>query len=521
MYSGKIFLETNTIWFFSFINDKQKYIPLQSFNLDESLISTALASPLSAKQAAIATYPPTTAPIEINYKLCNSDTYSVLKIEEDHIDRHTAVRTAATQTGADSSHSNSKKGSNLSIWTSDESILKSSNYTVDEDNKSSSSSACEEAAGVLSSGKSGNSLDSTDVDHDNVESGIGTATPPKDQDHLWRHRKPLILSGFAKQSWSRTDNVQTQTSPSLTDRHATPFYFKTQSQQDDPDLLEVLSQCGDLAENYDSGDIDDEEEVTIDQMMAAKNKSMDCSFGTTDSSCSTKSLLDEEVVMRNNNNHINHNNNNSTNNLSDSSLPSIFRQRLPSSPVQYSSASSTTTNSKYLRSKPRDKHGETDPLVRREAFGSFDRRPFGLQIGNEPYANIGELPSPSSASLHSGGHEPMAMQDQLTTKSNSAPILLKKEKHRRDDFGSPTMVGYFLNYEIFFGVTCFVLSIYRTFDIRDHKATDIWLVSYVAFYLVTILFMFCFIIIFVFFYVMYMYSKSMQHKMCLEYDLKN
>lgn len=372
----------------------------------------------------------------------------MLKIDEDHFDRHIAMRSAATQTGADSSsHSNSKKGSTLSIWTSDESILKSSNYTVDEDNKSSSSSACEEAAGVLSSGKSGNSLDSTDVDHDNVESGIGTATPPKDQDHLWRHRKPLILSGFAKQSWSRTDSVQTQTSPTFGERHTTPFYSKTPSQQDDPDLLEVLSLCGDLAENYDSGDIDDDEEVSIDQMMAAKNKSLDCSFGTTDSSCSTKSLLDEDVVLRNNNNHINHtnNNNSSSNNLSDSSLPSIFRQRIASSPVQYSSASSTTTNSKYLRTKPRSnatgKHCDADPLVRREAFGSFDRRPFGLHIGHEPYANIGELPSPSSASLHSGGHEPVAMPEQLTTKSNSAPILLKKEKHRRDDFGGQTMVS--------------------------------------------------------------------------------
>lgn len=425
----------------------QKYIPLQSFNLDESLINTSLTtSPQTSKQPArLASFPLPTAPIEINYKLCNSDTYSVLKIEEDHFDRHIAMRSAATQTGIDSSRSNSKKGSTLSIWTSDESILKSSNYTVDEDNKSSSSSACEEAAGVLSSGKSGNSLDSTDVDHDNVESGIGTATPPKDQDHLWRHRKPLILSGFAKQSWSRTENVQTQTSPSITsDRHAASFTFKTQIQLEDPDLLEVLSLCGDLAENYDSGDIDEDEEVTIDQMMAAKNKSLDCSFGTTDSSCSTKSLLDDDVVLRNNNNHINHNNNNSTNNLSDSSLPSIFRQRIASSPVQYSSASSTTTNSKYLRGKPKSSFTgnriETD-LVRREAFGSFDRRPFGLHIGHEPYANIGELPSPSSASLHSGGHEPVAMPEQLTTKSNSAPILLKKEKHRRDDFGGQKLVS--------------------------------------------------------------------------------
>lgn len=50
--------------------------------------------------------------------------------------------------------------------------------TTDEDNKSTSSSACEDGSAVLSSGKSGNSLDSSEME--NIESGIGTASPPKD-----------------------------------------------------------------------------------------------------------------------------------------------------------------------------------------------------------------------------------------------------------------------------------------------------------------------------------------------------
>jgi len=34
---------------------------------------------------------------------------------------------------------------------------------------------------MLSSGKSGNSLNSSELENDNIESGIGTATPPKEQ----------------------------------------------------------------------------------------------------------------------------------------------------------------------------------------------------------------------------------------------------------------------------------------------------------------------------------------------------
>lgn len=84
------------------------------------------------------------------------DNFPVLKIEEDLDDLSMAnCKSAATQTALN--HEASKKGSTSTIWTSEESILRSAD-TVDEDNKSTSSSACEETGGVMSSGKSGEFL---------------------------------------------------------------------------------------------------------------------------------------------------------------------------------------------------------------------------------------------------------------------------------------------------------------------------------------------------------------------------
>ena len=105
----------------------------------------------------------------------------MLKIEEDldGLEISECKQTSTSTQTSPVSEAN-KKGSTSTIWTSEESILRSGG-TVDEDNKSTSSSACEEANGALSSGKSGNSLDSSGLDNDNTESGIGTATPPKDQ----------------------------------------------------------------------------------------------------------------------------------------------------------------------------------------------------------------------------------------------------------------------------------------------------------------------------------------------------
>lgn len=364
-------------------------------------------------------------PDGIRFTLPNTDDHEdfpILKIEEDSfgkcdIRNGGVFRTAATQTspihhGATNNATEAnKKGSTLTIWTSDESIIRSA-YTVDEDNKSSSSSACEEASGVLSSGKSGNSLDSSGLDNDNTESGIGTATPPKDLELTWRgHRKPsqpVQLCSREKHAWVRTDSVMTQTGP---DGSVHSALFTKSHSTEDPDLLEVLSLCDGVSDDNDFGDDDDEEDH--------RNKSSpqkplhNQSFGM-ESPCSNKSSVDPEdefeVVLRNHN---------------------------TGSSVAGRRRCSQKSSAKY----------DIDHLVRREAFGSFDRnynldlsgrRPFGIQINSEPFPNIGELPSPSSASLHSG-HGQIAMQE-LTTKSNSAPILLKKEK-RCDDFSGQKLVS--------------------------------------------------------------------------------
>lgn len=70
-------------------------------------------------------------------------------------------------------------------------------------------------------------------------------------------------------------------------------------------------------------------------------------------------------------------------------------------------------------------------------------KPFALHLTNDAYHNAMELPSPSTASLHSGLGR-FVMQ-QLTTKSSSAPILLKNER-KRDDFIGQPIVSIFLCY---------------------------------------------------------------------------
>lgn len=91
-----------------------------------------------------------------------SNDFPVLKIEEDFDDipmTNGTCKTISTQTSPinemNGGRTNDKKGSSNSLWTSDEMILRSGD-SVDEDTKSStSSSACEETGGVISSGKSG------------------------------------------------------------------------------------------------------------------------------------------------------------------------------------------------------------------------------------------------------------------------------------------------------------------------------------------------------------------------------
>lgn len=84
------------------------------------------------------------------------ETFPVLKIEED-LDGISMAGCKTTSTSTQTSPIQevaNKKGSTSTIWTSEESILRSAD-TVDEDNKSTSSSACEETGVAMSSDKSG------------------------------------------------------------------------------------------------------------------------------------------------------------------------------------------------------------------------------------------------------------------------------------------------------------------------------------------------------------------------------
>lgn len=98
---------------------------------------------------------------------------SVLKINES---TNLEKRSISTQTSL-------KKCDNEStstIWTSDENLQRN-DENIDEDNKSTSSSAFDEPYPTLSSGKSGNSLDSSEIENCNTESGFDTSTPPMNE----------------------------------------------------------------------------------------------------------------------------------------------------------------------------------------------------------------------------------------------------------------------------------------------------------------------------------------------------
>lgn len=98
---------------------------------------------------------------------------TVLKINESS---NLEKRSISTQTSLKKCDNNSTS----TIWTSDENLLRTED-NIDEDNKSTSSSAFDEPYPTLSSGKSGNSLDSSEIENCNTESGFETingSTPP-------------------------------------------------------------------------------------------------------------------------------------------------------------------------------------------------------------------------------------------------------------------------------------------------------------------------------------------------------
>lgn len=213
----------------------------------------------------------------------------------------------------------------------------------------------------------------------------------------------------------RQECVMTQTSPSIEPNALSPF--KTTSSPnncvDDPDLLEVLSQCEDTNAEY---DFNEDDEQCVDRQLD-KGRLDTLSVGTKNGSAERDD--DSDVVMLRNGDVVvlRHD-------YSDKSLSSLKTTK-----SEWDSVSMANHHDSC-----RSSNGSILPL----------RRPFGLQLTHEPFHNIMELPSPSSASLHSG-HGNTLMQE-LTTKSNSAPILLKKERKRDDFVVQPIVRTYLLQH---------------------------------------------------------------------------
>ncbi|XP_065371549.1 serine-rich adhesin for platelets isoform X1 [Calliphora vicina] len=361
-----------------------------------------------------------------------------------------------------------KKGSTSTIWTSEESILRSVG-AVDEDNNSTSSSACEEASGVLSSGKSGISLDSSGMENDNNESGIGTATPPKDMSY-WRgmpHR-------HNHHHHSQQDNESITSLDVLRKMKFQKGSSVTSS--DDPDLLEVLSLC-DETHDEDDDDVGDDETKSLKEvneedmddydMVDEEDEGhddfevvtyCDCEY-TEDGDNSSASAGSTSTQT-----------NSSLNNGSQSDTSGVvLRRKYAASPImvpyptqtvhgspQNSRAQKCRSHSLDTSSLPNSYHHAATQQTQFHAHHHHsqaqlarklqhlrdrhkDRNQLSLALRQEPFQSLlapthfHELPSPSSASLHSG-HEILDTQE-LSTKSNSAPLLLKQEK-RRDDFAN-------------------------------------------------------------------------------------
>ncbi|KAH8360023.1 hypothetical protein KR093_010216 [Drosophila rubida] len=350
-----------------------------------------------------------------------------------------------------------KKGSTSTIWTSEESILRSVGAADEDNNSTSSSSACEEAAGVLSSGKSGISLDSSGLDNDNNESGIGTATPPKDMSYWKSHHLPHHhhhLHHHHHHHHHRTGGSSAPDNESVSSLEAlrkTKFQKSgSVASSDDPDLLEVLSLCGSGGEaaNESQDDMLDEQTgPTKRPNKAAANGEYDechdefelpqhyydcdCTDGDASSASGggggggSNAAITTPVVLRRK--------------YSAAPpivvpLPSVPRRNLRSLSLDHQHQPQSTVMLPPRKLLARHNHKERAQLslmLRQEPFQPL-LSPSTTTITQ--LHHFVELPSPSSASLHSdtGGIQ------ELTTKSNSAPLLLKEREHSRrcDDFAA-------------------------------------------------------------------------------------
>ncbi|KAM8706878.1 hypothetical protein ACLKA7_011043 [Drosophila subpalustris] len=353
-----------------------------------------------------------------------------------------------------------KKGSTSTIWTSEESILRSVGAVDEDNNSTSSSSACEEATGVLSSGKSGISLDSSGLDNDNNESGIGTATPPKDMSYWKSHHlrdHHLNHHHHHHHHHHRTGgNAPDNESVSSLEALRKMKFQKSGSvaSSDDPDLLEVLSLCGSGGEAANESQDDMLDEQPVKQLpekteydecqdefeLPQHYYDCDCTDGDASSASGggggggggvgggTASVTTPVVFRR-----------------KYSAAPPIMVPLVPC--VARRNQRSLSLDHQHHQPQhhqlllqpprkllPRHNHKERAQLslaLRQEPFQSL-LSPTATNVTQ--LHHFVELPSPSSASLHSdtGGIQ------ELTTKSNSAPLLLKEREHSRrcDDFAA-------------------------------------------------------------------------------------
>lgn len=298
---------------------------------------------------------------------------------------------------------------------------------------------------MLSSGKSGISLDSSGLDNDNNESGIGTATPPKDMSywkshHLQHHHHHHHHHHRTGGAGSAPDNESVSSLEAL--RKMKFQKSGSVASSDDPDLLEVLSQCGSGGEaaNESQDDMLDEEK----DKTAGKSEHYDecqdefeiCDCDCTDGDASSASggggVTATPVVLR----------------RKYTAPPPILVPRTQRShsldhyhspqPLQRPCVKILPNYHPAVANKHKER-GQLSLVLRQEPFQSL-LSPSATAA--HQLHHFVELPSPSSASLHSGLGDTGGIQE-LTTKSNSAPLLLKeREMSRRfDDFAAQHLVS--------------------------------------------------------------------------------
>lgn len=262
------------------------------------------------------------------------------------------------------------------------------------------------ASPVLSSGKSGNSLDSSELDNEHTtESGIGRLTP----------LKGLLRVGSKKFHRGLLSDAATE----------------------DPDLLEVLSLCDD---NNEGNELD--LMLDMEQYENQSKRLMDVSFGTDSSSSKISTDHDEDsgvVVLRAKDRF-------GFGGSTDRSAFSLPHGSGYRTIHKFSVSPKDSNNNNNSIKEDCQQCSQTLPFQKRtksvakeldtpKRSDSVKSRPFGLPI-QDSYQNITDLPSPSSASLHSGRtnhkYDSNFLQD-MSSKSSSAPLLMKKDKVR-DNF---------------------------------------------------------------------------------------